>query len=322
MSRKWIQVGLLLASMGTAGWAHSQLPIESPAEAGPGFVPDPGSARALAVGFDAILADYHWLRAVQIVGGAAVVDHDHAEQLGQLVDVVTTLNPHVDHPYRFASIWLTHDEAQVRESVRLLRRATQYHPDDWRNHFYLGFAYFFYLGEFDQAAVALERAMRLPGSPAYLPRLVARLKSQSRDIEVAEVFLREILDDTDDPDQQARIQIALDEIELEQKARHLDRAREAFRKIAGRDIHSVAELIRPPHRMLEKLPSAEPDAIPEAFARGSVWKIDRKTGRIVSTYLGRRYEVHYTGGDRARLERWQSASVRGTTPEADGGGSR
>jgi tetratricopeptide (TPR) repeat protein len=321
LSRKWIQVALLIASMGTAGWAHSQLPVERSAQAAPGFVPDPAAVRALALGFDAILADYHWLQAVQVVGGAKSVDHAHAEHLGRLIDVVTTLNPHVDHPYRFASIWLTHDDGQVREGIRLLRRATRYHPEDWRNHFYQGFAHFFYLGEYEQAANALERAMRLPDSPRYLPRLVARMKGQSRDIDVAEIFLREIMNGTEDPDDRARIQIALDEIEIEHKARHLDRAREAFRKAAGRDIRSVSELIRPPYRMLEKLPSPEPDAIPAAYARGSVWKIDRKTNRIVSSYLGRRYEVHYTGSDRARLEARQRASAPGAKPETNGGGS-
>jgi len=314
LSSRWIQVGLLIASVSCAGWAHSQLPIARPETRDPGFVPDPGHVRALALGFDAILADYHWLEAVQVVGGSPAVDREEATHLGRLIDVVTTLNPHVDHPYRFAAIWLTHDQAQVREGIRLLERATRFHPEDWRNHFYLGFSRFFYLGEFELAAESLERAMRLPGAPTYLPRLVARLKAQSNDLEVAEVFLREMLRNTADPDDQARIQIALDEIELEYKARHLDRARRAYRKIVGHDIASVRDLIRGPHRMLEKLPSPEPDSIPRSLSRGSKWKIDPKTGRIVTTYLGGRYEVHFSKGDRERVDLWKRARPSGAPP--------
>ncbi len=318
MSKKWIQVGLLIASVGCVGWAHAQLPISKASEGGLGFVPDPARVRALALGFDAIVADYHWLEAVQVAGGSQRVDRERAAHLGRLVDVVTTLNPHVDHPYRFAAIWLDHDEGQVREGIRLMRRATKYHPDDWRNHFYLGFSQFFYLGEYEQAAESLERAVGLPGAPAYLPRLVARLQAQSRDIEVAEIFLREMLWNTEDPDDRAQIQIALDEIEIEYKARHLDKVRGAYRKLTGHDIRRVEDLIRSPHRMLEKLPSPEPDALPPSLARGSKWKIDRETKRIVSTYLGRRYEVNYSSSDRARLEAWQSARVAG----AESGGNR
>ncbi|MEZ4333514.1 MAG: hypothetical protein R3F35_17290 [Myxococcota bacterium] len=310
MSKSWIQIALLIATVSCTGWAHSRIPIERTESSGFGFVPDPDHVRALTLGYDAIAADYQWLRAVQVVGGAAEVDATRADHLGRLVDVVTTLNPHVDHPYRFAAIWLTHDETQVREGVRLLRRATRYHPEDWRNHFYLGFAQFFYLGEFELAAESLERAMVREGAPPYLPRLVARLKAQSRDIDVAEIFLREMLRNTVDPEDRARIQIALDEIELEYKARLLDRAREAYRRAAGRDIRSIDDLIRPPHRMLERLPSPEPDAIPEPLKRGSKWKIDRRTKRIVTTYLNRRYEVNFSAADRSRLERWRSARDR------------
>ena len=83
----------------------------------------------------------------------------------------------------------------MREGNRLLRRGIEHHPDEWRNYFYLGFNYYFYLLENDQAAAALSDAARLEGSPRYLPRLVARLRSDSADIDVAEAFLLEMTND-------------------------------------------------------------------------------------------------------------------------------
>jgi tetratricopeptide (TPR) repeat protein len=273
----------------------------------------------MAFGFDAMLADYHWLQAIQIVGGADVVDAERARHVGKIVDVVTTLNPHVGHPYRFAAVWLTQDEQLVREGIRLLERSIQYHPDDWRNYFYLGFDHFFYLGEYEEAAAALEVAMDLPGAPAYLPRLVARLHSQTHDLEVAEVFLRELLQNSADGEARAKVQIALDEIEIEYKARHLDRAREAYRALAGRDIESVRDLVTGPHRVLERLPSPEPDAIPRSLSRGSVWMLDPETNRVVSSYIGGRYEVHFSAIDRKRLDDWgRDPSRRRTARQEDG----
>jgi hypothetical protein len=280
-------------------------------------VPLPIAAKTLAFGFNALLADYYWLQAVQVVGGNQGVGAKTARHLGKLVDVVTTLNPHVDHPYRFAAVWMTHDEELVRDGNRLLERSIQYHPDEWRNRFYLGFNHFFYLAEYPEAAAALEVAMNLPNSPAYLPRLVARLKSQHQDIDVAEVFLRGLLQTTTDEDEVAKIQVALDEIEIEYKARYLDRARAVYQELTGHDIEGVEDLIRGAHRVLETLPSPEPDAIPRSLARGSVWKIDPKTDRIESSYLGSRYEVHYSAFDRARLEEWGKVAAPGeVTQEA------
>lgn len=308
--------------MTTTAWAHSQVPHSTRADLGEGFVPTPQTAQLLDFGFDALMSDYYWLTAVQIAGGNDTLTASHARQLGQLVDVVTTLNPHVGHPYRFAAVWLTHDETQVREGIRLLERATTHHPEDWRNYFYIGFNHFFYLGEYEAAASALEKAVHLPGRPAYLPRLVARLKSQHSDIDVAEVFLRELLRSTEDEDSRAKIQAGLDEIELEYKARHLDKARALYRERTGRDIDHIDDLIRGGAPVLKRLPSAEPEGIPESYARGSVWKIDPKSGRIVTSYLGKRYEVHYSDVDKKRLEAMKSASDKESEPDPKVGGLR
>jgi len=312
VSKRSIPFIVLLFAIVTTGWAHSHVPHTTRADLGEDFAPSPGLARVMALGFDALLADYYWLQAVQVAGGANAIDASDARQLGRLVDVVTTLNPHVGHPYRFAAVWLTHDALQVREGNRLLRRAIEYHPDDWRNHFYLGFNHFFYLADYEEAARALEIAIDLPGRPAYLPLLVARLKSQHGDIDVAEVFLRELYRSSEDEDTKVKLQVALDEIEIEHKARFLDRARQTFHELSGQDIESVDDLTRGRHRLLESLPSPEPDAIPASLAGESVWNIDPETDRIVSSYLGRRYEVHYSGTDRVRLEEWQKdrASVK------------
>ena len=311
MPSKLVHVSLLVVAVLSTGWAHARLPLTSRAERGEAFVAAPRVANAASLGFDALIADYHWLQAVQVVGRNDVVDEQTADHLGKLIDVVTTLNPHVDHPYRFAAVWLTHSDDQVREANRLLERAIAHHPLEWRNHFYLGFNHFFYLGEFAQAAEALETAMELPGAPDYFPRLVARLKSQQGDIDVAEVFLRQLLETTTDEAQIAKLESALDEIEIEYKARHLDRAREAYRALTGRDIRGVRQLVRGPHRVLERLPSPEPDAIPPSLSRGSRWKIDRKTGRIVSSYLGHRYEVHYSAADLKALRKQTGTTESG-----------
>ena len=304
VTTKLNRVALLFVAIGITGWAHSEMSLTTRSDLGESFVPSPRVASAMSFGFDALLADYHWLQAVQLVGGDQAVDADAARHIGKLIDVVTTLNPHVGHPYRFAAVWLTHDEELVLTGNRLLERAIEYHPEDWRNHFYLGFNHFFYLADYPAAADALEVAMNLPDSPPYLPQLVARLKSEYADIDVAEVFLRELLRTTQDEDARVKLQIALDEIEIEYKARYLDRARAARLALSGRDIDVVEDLIRDPRRVLEKLPSAEPDSIPRSLSRGSVWQVDPESDRIESSYLGGRYEIHYTGIDRDRLERW------------------
>jgi len=288
-------LGIVAAILAIAftGFVHAKIEPKTDVDRGEAFVPEPQAARIASLGFEAVAADYYWLQAIQAVGGMTIVDEDLARHLGKLIDVVTTLDPWVGHPYRFAAIWMTEGEANVRTAIDLLHRGIEHHPDEWRNWFYLGFNHFYYLGENAEAADALETASNLPGSPVYLPRLVARLRAADADIEVAAVFLREMMAGTDDEERKAGYQAGLDEIEVEMKARFLDRARAAHQKLTGADITGVEDLVSGPNPMLESLPGAAPDALPEGLRRGSIWIIDGD-GRIVSSYYGARYEVHYS----------------------------
>jgi hypothetical protein len=276
--------------------AQSQVPPLGRAERGEQFVPRPELARVAALGFHSLLADGYWLLTVQLVGD------DHADAtaqgplIGRLVDVVTTLDPWVDHPYRFAAVSLVHSEAEVRMALRLLERAVQYHPLDWRNFFYLGYGHFYFLEENERAATWLERAAALPGSPSYLPRLVARLRSTAGGgLDAAEMFLRQLVDDAQDEFARAQYLRALDEIETERRARLLDAAREEYRRRHGHDIGAVADLARGSPPVLPALP-------PEPH--GWAWELDAE-GRIVSSYYGRRYEVSISEVERRKRDEWR-----------------
>jgi tetratricopeptide (TPR) repeat protein len=276
------KAALLASSLLLTAAVHGRMPIRSHAELGEPFVPRPEVARATALGFNAVLSDYYWLRAVQIVGAAARPE-DHATLLGRLIDVVTTLDPWVGHPYRFAAVWLVDSQESVREANRLLQRGIEHHPDDWRQPFYVGFNHYYYLGENEAAADAMERAATLEGSPRYLPRLVARLRAGSAGLETAAAFLTELARSAPDGFAKAEYEKALDEIETERRARVLDAAREAWRRRHGRDIERVADLVEGPEPVLRALP-------PELH--GWEWVLDEATGRIVSSWYGRRYEPH------------------------------
>lgn len=296
-----VAAALVLATHGV----HERLPARLPSDLGEEFVPRPSVAKLASLGFDAALSDYYWLRAVQIVGGETGELERHARLLGRMIDVVTTLDPWVDHPYRFAAVWLTDSPESVRKANELLRRGIEHHPDEWRNRFYLGFNLYFYLSENGAAADEIEKAAQLPGAPAYLPRLVARLRSHADDLETAAVFLVELAKNEPDETRRAQYLDALDEIEIERSARILDAARERFRERAGRDIERVDELVRGPHAPLSGLPSPAPAAAPEPLRRGAHWRLDDETGQIVSSYFDRRYVLSFNARDAKRREEWR-----------------
>lgn len=311
------RIQLLLALLAVAAAttaAHRHIPAVSRVQQDDVFVPRPDVAKITALGFDAVLADYYWVQAVLLAGGHTSPSK-YSTHLGRLIDVVTTLDPWVDHAYRFAAVWLIETLDDVRHANRLLERSFEYHPDEWRNRFYFGFNQFFYLDDNEAAAVLLHEASQLPGSPAYLPRLVARLRADVSDLGAAAIFLEEMVRTAPDESARAGYQAALDEIEVEWRARELDRAREAHIKLFGEDIAFVEQLVRGPQAVLAKLPDPEPSSLPASLARGSKWVINEESGRIESSYFGRRYEVHVDPTNRAIRDRLRTQDAR---PEDQG----
>ncbi len=289
-----IRICVAVIGLALVAWAHPKSGEVGDADEGV-FALRPETARVAALGFDALVADYHWLQAVQLVGRDQRVQPRQTASIARLIETVTLLDPWVDHPYRFATLFLTDSAERVEQGNRLMERGIAYHPRDWRNRFYLSFNHFFYLGDEALAAEVLEPAVDLPGAPQYLGRLLARLRSHSGGLEAAAAYLEELLRDAPDEWARAEYEKALDEIETERRARFLDQARDVFRERNGRDIAELDELVRGPERVLRSLP-------PEPH--GWEWALDEK-GRIVSSYYGRRYQLNLHERDRERRQRFQ-----------------
>jgi hypothetical protein len=291
---------LVAAALVSTGFAHAQIDPEPRRSTDRSALPDPQQARSAALGFESTLANYYWLDVLQLVGAREGSTERHAARIGAQVELVTSLDPWVGHPYRFAALWMTDSPESVRAANALLSRGLRYHPRDWRNPYYLGFNRFFYLEDNDAAAAALERAAELPGSPAYLSSLVARLRSRKGGIELAEQLVQRQLRETQDDYERAELGKALDELETERRARHLDDARARFFERNGRDIASVEDLVVGPQRVLRSLPKAHP------IFDGFTWEISAETREIVSSYYRKRYELHLHPSDRARRDAWRA----------------
>jgi hypothetical protein len=290
-------IRLLLLSIAVCATlvAHARIPVPDAGAFAAVTAPDRVPTRPITFGFETLVADYRWLQALQLVGHEQSDLVAAAPAIQELVGSVVALDPYVDHPYRFGSLWLVNDIAQIRAGNVILERGIAYHPNEWRNRFYLSFNHFFYLGDQAAAVRELERAVELPGSPRYLGRLLARLRSGKDGLEAAGGYLEELLKQTDDPWKRAEYEKALDEIETERRARYLDQARLVFRDRHGRDIEKPEDLSAGHDAVLSELP-------PELHGWG--WVIDPKTHEIVSSYYNRRYHLNMHEVDRERVESW------------------
>lgn len=144
------------------------------------------AAQKLSLGFRNLVADVYWIRAVVYYGGR--LQDAKAQQAGNgpvknfdllfpLLDLVTSLDPHFKVAYRFGSIFLTEaypsGPGRPDQAIQLLTRAIDRDNGRWEYFHDIGFIYYWWLHDYQQAASWFLRGSERPGAAEWLKPLAA-----------------------------------------------------------------------------------------------------------------------------------------------------
>jgi tetratricopeptide (TPR) repeat protein len=155
------------------------------------FFSSPKLVKHMALGYDGLLADIYWMRAIQYYGRReeAAKREVRYKNLSTLLDITTTLDPYILDIYRSGSSFLAEPEpigaGQPKEAIKLIDKGIQYIPQDWRLIFDKGFVYYIYLNDFKSAGDVWLSATKLPGAPPWLKSLAAASYSKGGAMEIA-----------------------------------------------------------------------------------------------------------------------------------------
>lgn len=155
------------------------------------FFSSPRLLTKMALGYDSLLADFYWMRTIQYYGRRDAADKRKIryKNLSTLLDITTTLNPHLVDAYRSGSLFLSEEDpvgaGQPKEALKLLDKGFRANPRMWQLLHDKGFVYYWYLKDFKSAGETWLQAGRIPGAPPWLPSLAAKSLSQGGAIEVA-----------------------------------------------------------------------------------------------------------------------------------------
>src|SRR5437879_8228896 len=70
------------------------------------YIPSPKAIKRLSLGYDGLLADVYWTRAVQYFGDKLNRGSEHFDLLAPLLEITTTLDPHLLVAYEYGSNFL------------------------------------------------------------------------------------------------------------------------------------------------------------------------------------------------------------------------
>jgi tetratricopeptide (TPR) repeat protein len=160
-------------------------------------------ARA-ALGFDAILADVYWIRAIQHFGGTRRAEGGDKSYklLYPLLDLTTTLDPHFTIAYRFGSIFLSESypagPGRTDLAIALLERGLAADPTRWQYAQDAGFVHYWWRQDYKAAAEWFDRASRIEGAPWWLRSMAATTLAEGGDRRSSRQLWQQLYETTDD----------------------------------------------------------------------------------------------------------------------------
>jgi tetratricopeptide (TPR) repeat protein len=220
------------------------------------YLSSPKLVKRLSLGYDGLMADIYWTRAVQYFGARHAARASQYRQLAPLLTITTTLDPHLVVAYEFGANFLSPNPpggAGVPEAaVRLVQFGIQNNPDNWRLYYDLGFIYYMDLKDYPRAADAFERGSEVPHAHPFLKILAAQMAQHAGDTQMARALWTTTYQTSQERQIRGNAVAHLRALQVADDVTALEEAVAHYRQNTGRLPASMSELVA--DRLLRGIP--------------------------------------------------------------------
>lgn len=203
--------------------------------------------KKLSLGYDSLLANIYWTRAVQYYGGKRRDRDPSFVLLAPLLDLTTTLDPQLLIVYKFGAIFLAEPvprgAGRPDLAVELLHRAIAANPDEWRLWHDLGFIYYWDMKDYQKASEAYREGSRNPKARDWMRVMAAKMAQEGGSRETSRFLWREIFESTRDPHIRKNALEHLEGLKAEEDAEEIAGLAGQFNLRFGRFPSSISELV-------------------------------------------------------------------------------
>jgi hypothetical protein len=244
------------------------------------YLPKGEYLRMAVLGYRQVVADLIWLQAVQHIGAKRDTQQGYRWTY-HAVDVLTDLDPTFVPPYQATGIFLGVLVGRHEEGVAILNKGFRHNPVSWQLPFFAGYISYYERCDSVLGGQYLRLASQVPGAPAYLPKLAARMTVESGDptaaVEFLERFSRAVADERV---REALVQ-RMKEVLQERDLLFLEEAVRRYRTKYGHAPGKLEDLML--HGVIQRLPADPLDG---------QYRIDSLTGVVSSSSKQERLRIH------------------------------
>lgn len=212
------------------------------------YISSPKLVKRLSLGYDGLLADIYWTRAVQYYGELHHRGGGRFELLWPLLNITTQLDPHFIPAYQYGAAFLTekppYGAGMADKAIQLLEYGIQNNPDDWRLYESLGFIYYSDLKDYQKAAEVFLRGSKRPNAHPFLAVLAAQAAEHGGERGTAQLLWSAIYETTPDKDIRSTAAWHLRALKVDETVSQLDQLVETYRQRNGHLPGSFPDMVR------------------------------------------------------------------------------
>jgi hypothetical protein len=212
------------------------------------YISSPRLVKRLSLGYEGLLADIYWTRAVQYYGGVHHLGGGTFKQLWPLLNITTQLDPHLIPAYEYGAAFLTapppNGPGMPQQAVQLMQYGIQNNPDDWHLYYNLGFVYYMDLKDYPKASAVFERGSRTPHAHPFLKVLAAQSAERGGDAQTAGLLWQTTYETTHDKYVRETAVWHLRALKVDSDVTKLEELVGVYRQKYGRLPASMVEMVR------------------------------------------------------------------------------
>ena len=211
------------------------------------YLSSPKVLKRASLGYDGLLADIYWTRAVQYFGGRHHAVAKSYNLLYPLLDITTHLDPQLVAAYQFGASFLAppppDGAGQPERAIQLMEYGVQNNPNDWKLYYDLGFVYYMNLKDYRKAADAFHRGSEVPNAHPFLRLLAAQMAEHSGEFDTARMMWSATYQNSQDRLIRQNAIEHLRALRVDEDVTHLQEAVTRFGERTGRLPANMSELV-------------------------------------------------------------------------------
>lgn len=240
------------------------------------------AVQKISLGYNSLLADIYWTRAVQYYGSRVGTDHPNFDLLWPLLDITTTLDPQLVIAYRFGGVFLSEPgnagAGRTDLAIKLVKRGIAANPNQWRLGADLGFLYYWRLKDYQDSAGAYLEASKVADAPLWLKIMAARVAQKGGSLETSRMIWSQLYESTQDPTVRKKASETLRGLKAQEDETQLDELAGEYQKRFGRFPASMIELRDA--GLVRGIP-IDPDGYPYIFGASGRSKLNPQSSVVI-----------------------------------------